>query len=1015
MISKITIGLLAPFLGGYYYNDFTSSIQSEVQSRGARLIAIRSAGNKLDVPIAVDLVDAWIVLLNPATDPYLQYLHDVVKKPIVTIARDITSLHIDSQMVFCDNEGGIKQAFQHLIGHGHREIGFIGYQSLDDMRLRLKGYREVLAEHQMNYNPDHVIDPGDFGIIGGRRAADQIVQSGFPFRAAVVGTDLNAVGMIERFTELGYRVPEDFAIIGFDNTKAGFTCSPKVSTVDQNLKQIGRTAVGLLFGQLNQTKVEANPFLVECNLIIRGSCGCDETTHIEKEFDLNDHSQNTRDQLEKTMGTYYEFYKFIMNYKLEAIKDLAWVFAPFYQWGCLGIWNDDTEDQPKLHVSQYYHFKQNYELTNLVNVELEQFPVHSSDTYDLQVENTDIIYLIPFRAGDNHWNVLAMGSDFMDSPDQIIEQDSLINYLDMIANSLEHQALLEEMKHKSEQFKRIAEQLEVVSRTSNDGIWDWDLFTGTVNWNQRLFNLLSVSEPCLFEDIVHPDDYILYSRALQAHLQEDALFEIEVRLQKKQGDYVWVVASGEALYDKGGMQVRMIGSVRDISQRKHSEAQMHHLAYHDSLTGLSNRFRFYQVIQDLIKYYPKQSFAIMVLDLDHFKKVNDTYGHQMGDRLLEYIAAQIKNIVQISDHIARFGGDEIVLICPYELYEEVEEFTQTIALQLSIPMVYEAVQIGITTSIGISLYPLDGQDPDTLIKKADIAMFKAKQAGKNRFELFSPHMIEQTMWRINMENQLQAALINDEFVLHYQPQMNLQTGEIFGVEALLRWDSPARGLVSPLEFITLAEETGLIIPIGEWVILEACRQNKRWMALGYKPIKISVNISGRQLKQVEFVANVKRIIEKTEMNPLYLCLEITESTIIDNLEETIEMLKELSALGIQIALDDFGTGYSSLSILKKLPISMVKIDKSFIGDMTLEHHDLNIVKAIIFISKSMQLEVVAEGIEQKEQFDLLKELGCHYMQGFYISGPLSAEKIILYFDNTINKKTADIIIDLPLL
>jgi diguanylate cyclase (GGDEF)-like protein/PAS domain S-box-containing protein len=704
----------------------------------------------------------------------------------------------------------------------------------------------------------------------------------------------------------------------------------------------------------------------------------------------------SNDELENKLEMTYEFNKFIMNYKFEGIKDLSWILAPYFQWGCLGRWNKEVDGPAKLNISQFYHFRKNYELTNMMNIEMEKFPPHEWQVYDSQMENSEMIYMIPFRTEGNQWCVLAMGTSFTNVPNPIGGQETMIHYLDMMANALERQSLLEEVRQQGLQFKSIAEQLEVVSRTSNNGIWDWDLSNNAVNWNQRFLNLLGVSEPSHFESIVHTEDYKLYNEALLAHLQEQVLFEIELRLRKFNGQYVWIIASGEALYDADGKPVRMIGSVRDISDQKHSEDLLHHLAYHDSLTGLSNRLSFYGVILDAVKHRPLEHFAVIVLDLDHFKKINDTYGHQMGDRLLVHVGTHLKSLVEKRDHIARFGGDEFVLICPYKHYEEVVDFAHSIAAQLSTSMVYEAVQIGVTTSVGISLYPLDGQDPDTLIKKADIAMFKAKQEGKNKFEIFSPHMIEQTMWRINMENQLKSALINHEFVLYYQPQINLQTGGVFGMEALLRWDSPIRGIVSPLEFISLAEETGLIIPIGEWVLLEACRQNKRWIAKGYKPIKISVNISGQQLKQFGFIAKVKQIIEKTEMNPRYLCFEITESTIINNLEETIDMLKELTALGIQISLDDFGTGYSSLSILKKLPINMVKIDKSFIGDMTLEHRDLDIVKAIIFISNSLQLEVVAEGIEQKEQHDLLKELGCHYMQGFYTSPPIPAEQFEVF-------------------
>lgn len=990
MSSIKTIGLLSPFLSGYYFSDITSSIQGTVQSHGARLIAIRSAGKNFDSPIALDHVDGWIVLLDAVTDDYLQFLHRDVNKPIVTIAKDITSLHINGQMAFCDNEGGIKQAVYHLVEHGHRSIGFIGYMQLDDMRFRLKGYREALDHHQIEFNPNYVIDPEDYGIMGGRRAADRIVQAGFPFRAAIVGTDLNAVGILERLTELGYKVPEDFAIIGFDNAIVSKTSHPRLSTVDQNIYRLGESAVNLLFDQFNSSPCKANPYLVECELIIRASCGCIEENKVQRASLLKD-PYISQSQLDKKNEFDHEFSKFIMNYKFETLKDLSWVLAPFFQWGCLGIWNKETEGLPQLNISQFYHFQKNYELTNVMNVEMENFPPDELHAYDSQIEKSDIIYMIPYRTDGNHWCVLAMGASFHALFKRNSAQDSMVHYLDMIANALERQSLLEEVRQQGLKFQSIAEQLEVVSRTSNDGIWDWDLIQNAVQWNQRFYNLLGAMTPVSLEDIVHPSDYVLYRDSLLAHLEQQVPFKIEIRLLKQDGDYVWVIAAGEALYNAAGKPVRMIGSVRDISDRKRSEALMQHLAYHDSLTGLSNRLRFYELINAAVKQRPEAHFAILFLDLDRFKKINDSYGHQMGDRLLEYVAAQLISLVKNREHIARFGGDEFVLFCPYQQRNEIEALAEAILLLLAIPMVFEAVQIGITTSVGISLYPLDGQDPDTLIKKADIAMFKAKQAGKNRFELFSQEMIEQTMWRINMENQLQDALTNQEFSLYYQPQIDLQTDEVFGAEALLRWNSPTRGVVSPLEFIALAEETGLIIPIGEWVLLEACRQYKRWMAEGYKPIKISVNISGKQLKEYGFVERVKRIIVMTEMNPRYLCFEITESTIIDNLEETIAMLQEITVLGIRISLDDFGTGYSSLSILKKLPITMVKIDKSFIRDIASDRSDLELVKAIIYISKSLQLQVVAEGVEQKQQLILLKELGCHYMQGYYTSSPLPTE------------------------
>ncbi|MNZ85972.1 Phytochrome-like protein cph2 [compost metagenome] len=379
-----------------------------------------------------------------------------------------------------------------------------------------------------------------------------------------------------------------------------------------------------------------------------------------------------------------------------------------------------------------------------------------------------------------------------------------------------------------------------------------------------------------------------------------------------------------------------------------------------------------------------------MLDLDFFKKINDSYGHQMGDRLLQLVADKLRELVGRNDHISRFGGDEFVILYQFQAIDEVESFARSISEHLMTILFDERVNLTITMSAGISLFPRDGADPDTLIKKADIAMYKVKQNGKNQYEIFSSQMIEQTMWRINMENELSEALEKQQFTLHYQPQIHLETGELFGAEALLRWNSPTQGLVMPLSFISIAEETGLINPIGEWVVTEACRQSAEWQSKGYDPIKISVNISGKQLQKPGFIDKMKKIIESTGMNPQHLCIEITESTVIDDLETTIMMIHQLTELGISMSMDDFGTGYSSLSMLRKLPLNMLKIDKSFIQDMTNEHQDFDIVKAIISISNSLKLSIVAEGVEEKEQYDLLKELGCHYIQGFYISDPLPA-------------------------
>lgn len=990
---KPTIGLLTPFLGGNYLGDVINSIQMAASNKGARLIAIRTAGKDFDCPIAQEHVDGWIVLNNAVSDQYLMAIDHEWKRPVVTIAKDISDLSMKGQMVSCDNEGGIKEAVHHLYEHGHRSIGFIGRIHLDDMKRRLSGYKQAMKQLGLPFKPEFVIDPNDTSVLGGRLAAEQIVAAGFPFKAAVACTDMLAYGLIERLNELGYNVPEDFAIIGFDNTDTARASYPGLSSLEQHLDKAGEAAVDLLLKRINDEIEADNPHLIQCSLSVRGSCGCSPTSEtaleevaVSREI-VEDYIRGTNRITE--MNVRYEFNKFILNYKFEMIKDLSWVLAPHFDWGMLGIWSEATSDNlgNDLNIKEYYHFQSNEQRLNETDISIGSFPPYELLNQYNDESESSIIYVIPYRTEVHNWSVLAMGASWDKWLQHIRNHISIVHYLDIISNTLDRQALLEEVREQGRQYKQIAEHLEIVSRTSNDGIWDWDKVTGAITWNQRLHELLEREQALPFPEIIHPDDLAIYNDVLQEHIRNDSPFMLDVRLRKGNGSDMWVVLSGEAINDANNTPIRMIGSVRDITERKEAEQQMRHMAYHDTLTGAMNRRGF---VEELLRKAAEatRKFAVIMIDLDHFKKINDSYGHQLGDRLLHLVSSEFKRHSKAEDVIARFGGDEFVIMYVYEDISEVEAFTQLMGDRLTTLLFDDNINFTISMSAGISLFPRDGSDADTLIKKADIAMYKVKQSGKNSYELFSPDMIEQTMWKINTENELKHAIDKNQFVLHYQPQFNLQTGQFFGVEALLRWNSPTQGIVSPMTFIPLAEETGLIGPIGAWAIEEACRQSVKWVNQGYRPFKISVNISGIQLKQARLIDDVIDILRRTGMDPNYLCFEITESMIIDNLDNTIDMLKQLERLGIRTAMDDFGTGYSSLSVLKRLPLNMLKIDKSFIREITLEDQDIDIVKAIISIANSLGLYVVAEGVELKEQHELLRELGCHYMQGFYMSKPL---------------------------
>jgi len=419
------------------------------------------------------------------------------------------------------------------------------------------------------------------------------------------------------------------------------------------------------------------------------------------------------------------------------------------------------------------------------------------------------------------------------------------------------------------------------------------------------------------------------------------------------------------------------------------------MASHDQLTGLPNRVLLNDRLEHMVAEGERyQRFgAVIFLDLDNFKVINDTLGHAEGDELLKAVVKRLKNHVRDSDTLARHGGDEFTLII--QDLKKVENITRVIDgifSEFNEPFYLKGQEFFVTTSIGISVYPNDGKDADTLLKNADIAMYKAKQDGKNTYQLFDSAMNEKTLERVVLESKLRKAIENKDFILHYQPQIDINSGETVGLEALIRWEEKEIGIIPPGQFIPLAEDTGLIVPIGEWVLYTSCLQNKLWQDEGLNPVNIAVNVSLRQFKQNDFVNNVKRIVADTGLEPKYLELEITESSIMEDVKSNIELLHELKTLGLQLSIDDFGTGYSSFEYLKQLPVDILKIDLSFIRDITENADDVAIVEAIIKVAHTLKLEVIAEGVETIGQFRLLDQLQCDKIQGYLVSKPLFPTK-----------------------
>jgi diguanylate cyclase (GGDEF)-like protein len=442
------------------------------------------------------------------------------------------------------------------------------------------------------------------------------------------------------------------------------------------------------------------------------------------------------------------------------------------------------------------------------------------------------------------------------------------------------------------------------------------------------------------------------------------------------------VQDGEALF-----------IARDMTDRKVAEERLAHMAYHDALTGLPNRVTFKESLEREIRNAKRrsESVGVILFDLDRFKEVNDTLGHAAGDRLLVLVAERLKSVVRDTDTVARISGDEFCAVLPGQTdLQGAFEVCRRIKKTFSTPFLLDGQSVNVTASLGISSYPTDGDTPEILVKNADIAMFRAKGEGRDTFQVYSEEMSIELKERARMEKGLRTASENDEFVVHYQPEVDLRTGRIVGAEALVRWQSPERGLIPPLQFIPLAEETGAIIPISEWVLRTACLQAKEWKGMGYSPFRISVNVSARLFQKYDLTGTIMRILDQTGVGSESLELEITESTAMKNLEDTLKTLWKLHGRSIRIAMDDFGTGYSSLAYLRKLPIHLLKIDRTFIRELDRNPEDLTIVKAILAMAGALNIEVIAEGVERAEQRDLLKGIGCCLAQGYFFSKPVPA-------------------------
>jgi len=529
----------------------------------------------------------------------------------------------------------------------------------------------------------------------------------------------------------------------------------------------------------------------------------------------------------------------------------------------------------------------------------------------------------------------------------------------------------------------------------NQGVMITDLDVSIVAVNSSFTTITGYGE----EEVLGQKPSILSSgrhdkffyQHLWERLQEDGFWQGEVWNRRKSGEVYVESLTITPVYDENGLKINYVGLFTDITQAKLSENELHHLAHHDALTDLPNRLLFNTHLKQAVARASRLNnrVGVLFLDLDRFKNVNDSFGHQAGDELLIQVAKRLRQTLRDEDVLARLGGDEfVILVEGVDDEERLGAFTQRLIDSLTSPFTLRGQEVFIGTSVGISIFPGDGKQADILMRNADSAMYQAKERGRNNYQFYTKKLTEAAFERLMMEMELRKALAADEFSVVYQPQVDMKEGRFIGCEALIRWTHPKMGQISPDKFIPIAEEAGLIAPIGDWVMHRACRDAKSWIDEGLID-RISVNVSGYQVQQGTLLNTVNGALLASGLKAEQLELEITETFIMEHAEEAIKMLEEIRKLGVYIAIDDFGTGYSSLSYLKKLPVHTLKIDREFVSYAAEDTDDAAIIRAIVALAKTLGLEVLAEGVENREQQNFLVKESCYKAQGYFYSRPLS--------------------------
>ncbi|MEV4410741.1 EAL domain-containing protein [Catellatospora sp. NPDC049609] len=978
MSADLTLGVLSPFLGGWYYGGVLAGIARAAAEAGAGVIAIQTldAGTEhievtepsdLTYPVAWQHVAGFVVVLKAATHRYLSAIQQT-GRPLVFVSHPMPEL--GCPVVMPDNRTGITEAVDHLVAHGHRRIGFAGHLGTADVRERLEAYRRALAVHGIEADP-HLLFPAHTNQVdGGERAARRMLDAGLPSTAVIAATDENATGIMDALTAAGLRLPQDQALVGFDDLRSSSYLIPRLTTVRQPMEMIGRAAAEALLGALRGEPAPESPIVVPTSLIVRESCGC--SGDLAFHADVRPQHRRLADLIATAVSP--------VHGSLSADESAGIVQA-----------------------------------AAVVARAVEDTPEAVADRPSCEQVRQALELLLRLSGG---------------RPEALYEVAQLIRDYGRPANGV--LLMLMEMRGRT-LFQDSVRLRETLTAQYEVGM---ELLRGhqepaRLGWMRRTwvkagcFGLWSGGRPPSLSDatletagLFLPGDdapgllpSLPVSEFPPAVLREQAdpaanriVFVVPVKSGASDWGYLAVADTVSSVGATGrepfNQWAALLAVALDrqalLKESLRQKEQLRIAALYDELTGLPNRALFLDRLRQAIRQSRRRTgrpFGVLFLDLDGFKVVNDSLGHSAGDRLLKQVAKRIRSTLREADTVARYGGDEfLVLLDDITAPHTPAQVAERLHGVLGQPFHLHGQDVVVTASIGITLSSRRYSNAEDLLRDADIAMYSAKSLHKGRHAVFDVAMHAKAVTRLQVETELRQALDNGEFEVHYQPIVVLRSGQTKGFEALVRWRHPLRGLLPPAEFLPIAEETGLIVPIGRWIVNECCRRLRTWYAAGAPSgLSIAVNISNRQFWGGNIIDDIADALDRHRPPAGSLAIEITEGVVMENIGPARDILKTLHELGCQLHIDDFGTGYSSLEALHRLPIDALKIDRSFVWQMDTDRRSGELVRTIVLMGRNLGLDLIAEGIETEQQRAYLLRLGCGYGQGFLFSRPVAAD------------------------